>query len=64
MSSKKDALFNQENSREDKLDHIKRILGLKESADVKLYMIGEVVGHKEGKGLSEVEIDHNKAMEE
>lgn len=58
-------MFNQENGRGDKLEQIKRILGLKESSDVKVYMISVVVaGGKDGKGLAELEINSIAKEEE
>lgn len=40
FSFKKEVQSNQENQRGDKVDQIKRILSLKESNDVKIYLIG------------------------
>lgn len=55
---KKDFL-NQENPKTDKLEQIKRILATKESSDVKVYLINEVVNGSKSKGLAEIEIDKN-----
>ena len=66
-STMKKSLANQENKKgEDKLDQVKRILGLKESNDVKVFLIGNVVGVKEGESvLQEKAVNENppEAME-
>ena len=56
----KKSLVNQENRKgEEKLDQVKRILGLKECNDVKIYLISEVVGMKEETVLKEKEVNLN-----
>ena len=57
---KRESFNNQENLRKDKLDQVKRILGLKETSEVKVYLIEEIVnGKKEGKILEEKEVIPN-----
>ena len=58
-------MANQENKGGDKLEQIKRILGLKESNDVKIFLINEIVsGKKDVKVLAEKEMDMNAEKEE
>ena len=63
--TKRESLANQENKGGDKLEQIKRILGLKESNDVKIFLINEIVsGKKDVKVLAEKEMDMNAEKEE
>jgi hypothetical protein len=57
---------NQENRNNDKLEQIKRVLGLKESSDVKVFLVDEIVYGKKEKGLAEKEQNRNveEEMEE